>query len=309
MHRPRLAPLDLRRGLRSFVSSAALFVAALLSSTACEYGHRVTFRFLEGPKDAIALAYVAPDRLLVLAGTERRGKSVSIFYDSVHSVEILRFPVSRYATGIRGEIDGKFLLSIARRGVAQGERAGAIEEWNVRGQLLDSIEFPGPVVAITGSRAGIVYALTPVAGGFAIVGTRMADGAAVSRTQLRENVATIDQCVLGRATYVLTSSPGTNVVRLIDVKLGSSIATPLVAERPRCSIDGSSIVGLHATSFGSEVSVLHLSTTRQRVERMVGAPDAVDLEPSGDRLFLLRRSGDRSRIDIWLRSDLAEAGL
>lgn len=295
--------------MRSSARCALALATMLAVSNACAYGHRITFRFLDGPMDAIALAHVAPDRLLVLAGTERLGKSVSVFYDSVHSVEILRFPVSRYATGIRGGSDGTFVLAIATNDAPENAGSGAIEMWNVRGQHLRSIVFPGPLVAITKPSAGVVYALVGVAGHRGIVGTRMADGAVVSHTPVDTNVVSIDRCTIARETYLLTSSPKTHAVRLINARSGFAITTPLIADRPRCTIDGASIVGLRASTFGSEVSVLHLSATNQRIDTMVASPDAVEVESSEGRLFLLRRSGDSSQIDIWLRSDLAAAGL
>jgi len=303
----------------SIVTAARFFLGcislALLALTACGYGHRIAAHVLEGPMDAIAVTHLNPDKLLVLAGDED-AKGVSVFHDSIHSQEVLHFGVSRYASDIQAGNHGSFFVSLAipraaprYKGAKEQLPSGAIQEWNLSGQLLSTVLFPAPVEAISKPIGGVLYALMTRAGQSVVVGLRLADAKVLASVALPYHPTSLDQCRLAGQVYLLTADPATQHVYLTNVRSDFTLDTSMIAEQPRCFAHSSAIAGIVARAFGSHVSLLRLSLTDQRASTIVAPSDIVGLETAEDgRLFLLRRFGSSSNIQIWTNSELAAAG-
>ncbi len=286
-------------------------MALALLVASCSYGHRIAYHVLEGPLDAIAVSHLDPDKLLILAGDDD-GKSVSVFHDSVHAAEILRFEVPRFTSDIQAGTNGKFYLSVAVPQDYDAEKhaaSGAIEEWNLHGQMLSTMRFPAPVLAITRPVRGMMYALLETKGRPVAVGLRLADAKVLGTVVLGETTHSLDQCVLAGQVYLLTSSPRTHHVYLFNAKSGFAVDTGMVADRPRCFANSEAIAGIATHALSAEVAVLRLSLTAQRSASIVAPDDAVELEAASDgRMFLLRRFGSSSNVQIWTKSEVAGAG-
>jgi hypothetical protein len=293
--------------------NVATVLAAILLATAsgCGYGHRIAYHVFEGPLDAISVAPAGPDKIIVLAGTVDAGKNVSVFYNSIHSQEIMRFPVSRFASALRGVGENRFYLSIAASVPSKQGRPktwGAIEEWNLDGQLLSSTRFPGEILALTKTDRSTIYALMATPQAPIAVGIRLSDGRAIGSISLPDDADTLDECDFRGQRYLLYSTRGSHQVRLVSTNSSETIETPMVASQPRCFSELSTIVGIASRTFGVDVAVLQLSATNQRFDAIVAPSDTVEVEPAEDGgLVLLRRFGGDSNIQIWSHSEVADA--
>ena len=242
--------------------------AALLAANSCSYGHRIAYHVLEGPLDAVAVTHLEPDKLLILAGDDD-GKGVSVFHDSIHSQEVLRFGVPRFASDIQAGSNERFYLSIAVPQDYDNQKhagGGAIEEWNLHGQMLSETRFPAPVVAITKPVDGVMYALLETKGLPIAVALRLADAKVLGSVPLQEAARSLDQCVLAGQVYLLTSSPRTHHVYLLSAKSGYTVDTGMVAEQPRCFSNSTAIAGIamHPTRGGNRRPAFSSAAFRQQ---------------------------------------------
>ncbi len=282
-----------------------------LAAAGCTYGHRIAYHVFEAPLDALSITHIEPDKVLVLAGTVEEGKNVSVFYDSIYSQELIRFPVSRFASAIRGGGDGKFYLSIAGsmpRRSGRPKTWGALEQWNIEGQLLSTTRFSGPVIALTQVADSVIYALMSAPQRQLAIGIRVTDGRPLGALRLAADVDSLDQCRVNGERYLLISSNVTHRVRLVGTKSQAIVDTSMIASQPRCSADSSTIIGIDTLPFGTEVALLHLAAVNERTDTIVAPADTVEIEPAPDgRLYLLRRFGGDSNIQVWTASEVADA--
>lgn len=279
---------------------ARAFAAVLLFVLAgCGYGERLPYHVLDGPLNAIDLT-LAGDNIAVLAGTSE-AKSVSIFANTAYGQELLRFPVSEYATSIRGGHGGTFLLGIGAK--TPGAR-GAVEYWNVRGQMTATVPMPSAVIQLSKVDHGVVYALVANAEKRAAVPIDFDASTAGHVVPLPANVTTLDQCpVLGKR-YLVTVGPSRQV-QFVNALTDTVTMTSIVLHGVSC-IGADVLVGMGDDGFGRSVQIVRLSKTSQHSDALRAPGDAVAaVTDEGGRVLILRRMGANSDIQIWTREELA----
>ncbi len=254
---------------------------------------------------------MAPGKVLVLSGTTEYGKTVTIFHDATYSKDVASFAVSPYATAIKSGSNGNFYVSVggpAPNDKGPSETLGAIDEWNVDGQLLSTIKFPGAVVAIAKPDRRTIYALMSTPRYPIAVGVGLADGKAIYAQPLPGVEPSLDRCVLRGKGYLVVSRADTHRVQLVDTDSHAVVDTPLVATAPRCIADNATLAGLDSGPLGVNVAFVKLLSSDRTLREIVAPSDTIEIEPSGDgRIYLLRQFEDDSTIQFWTRSELEVA--
>jgi hypothetical protein len=281
------------------IRALAFATIVLLGLAGCGYGEHVQYHVLDGPLNAIDVT-LAGDKIAVLAGT-REAKSVSIVANLVYGQELLRFPVSEYATSIRGGPGDTFLLGIGAK--TPGAR-GAVEYWNVRGQMTATIPMPSTVVQLSKVDHGIVYALVADGEKRAAVPIDVDSSTTGGRVvPLPANVTSLDQCPLLGKRYLVTVGPS-HRVQLVNA-LTNTVTTSSIELHGVSCIGADVLVGMGDELFGRSVRIVRLLKTAQHSEALQAPGDAVAAVPDADgRLLILRRMGASSEIQIWTHEDL-----
>lgn len=278
-----------------------VIAAAAATLDACSYGARIADRSVAGPLNALALTPVRPREIAVLAG-EPDEKSVSVFFDTPGGAEQARFSVSKYASTISAQrTRGGFLLALAPpRG------PGAIEQWSADGDLKRTIYTSRPVLSLTDEMDGIVYGLTgAVPNGRAALPVRLSDGRVSEPIRVPDRTYALAICRLAGRPVLLAAERGDSVT-IVPIETGEWIATPMHARVIACLPQRQSIVGIETGAFTRFVVFLELRRESQRLRSIVAPPDATDLAVGGDgTIFVLRVTGNESRIDVWHPSETA----
>lgn len=284
------------QALRILIIAAAAFTFA-----ACSYGTRIADRSVAGPLNAIAITPVRPHEIAVLAG-ETEEKSVSVFFDTPGGAEQARFSVSKYASTISAQrTRGGFLLALAPpRG------PGAIEQWTADGDLKRTIYTSRPVLSLTDEMDGVVYGLTGAAPhGRAALPVRLSDGRVSEPIRVPDRTYALATCRLAGRPVLLAVERG-DIVTIVPLDTGEWIGTAMRARVIACLPQRQSIVGIQTGAFTRFVVFLELHRESQRLRSIVAPPDATDLAVASDgTIFVLRLTGNESRIDVWHPSETA----
>jgi hypothetical protein len=287
-----------KRALTLVARAIALPVFVAFCLGGCVYGERPAYHVLEGPLDAIDVT-VAGGNIVVLAGTTL-AKSVSVFADSDYGRELLRFPVSEFATSVRGGPGDTFFLGIGAR--THGTR-GAVEFWNVRGQMTASVPMPAAVLQLSKLDRGVLYALVGDGEKRAAIPLRIASSETAEVVPLPANVSSVDACRLLGARYLLTVGP-THRVQFVNVSTKAVVSTSIEMSGAGC-LGTDRLVGMLDGGFGRSVQIVRLAKGMQQSDTLHAPGDAVAVTPDDSgRLLLLRRIGTDSNIQIWTQRDL-----
>ncbi len=235
-----------------------------------------------------------------MAGTSE-AKSVSIFANLAFGQELLRFPVSQFATSIRGGGGDTFLLGI---GAGTPGARGAVESWNVRGQMTATIPMPAAVIQLSKVDHGIIYALIANAEKRAAVRLNLDALTTGHVVPLPAAVTALDQCALLGVRYLVTVGPS-HRVQFVNASTDTVTSSSIQLDGVSC-IGANVLLGLGDDGLGRSVQIVRLSRTAQRSEALHAPGDAVAAVPDErGRVLILRKMGSDSNIQIWTREELA----
>ena len=294
----------LRGAPPTFRSLQGLFVAAILATgmAGCAASSNREPHQTPGPAGALAATPLADDRIVVLAGADRKR---ALYLLDVRNDQVVRsFGVTADASDVIAFDANSVLLAVGKQD--SNRSVGALERWDLGGKKLQVLPMPSAVLGLTRAIDGVAYALVGDGSSRAALPITVPQMTLGTPVSLDSDATSLSQCKIGSRDYLLYTHGDPGVVVVRDADSGMTASSVARVSKPTC-LDGTSTIYGISRGFASRSIVELRIPTLERTAEVGASNDLSALYASPDNhLVALNATSRLSSVEKYVDESLAD---